>query len=251
LPKPAVEIGQMSWVNRHSLDDELVNGTRGRHRLRRFLMDQTSPRPRLRHLPHALTLLAGTVAGLALALAPAASAQAAVIGTTACNSSTPTQPFAQWGDSHAYDLVPGGDFAPGAPGWKLSGGATTIAGGQPYNVPGASHSSALYLPAGASATSPLTCVNAAYPTLRLFTRNNSLTSALVVQVLYDEPVLGLVALPVGATALSTSWKPTSPMPTLSAVAGALTGGTAQVALRFTAIGGASEIDDVFIDPRSW
>jgi hypothetical protein len=41
------------------------------------------------------------------------------------------------------------------------------------------------------------------------------------------------------------------MPTLSAVAGALTGGTAQVALRFTAVGGASEIDDVFIDPRSW
>jgi hypothetical protein len=210
-------------------------------------MFQISPRPLLR----VSALLAGTVAGLALALAPAASAQAAVISTSACNSSTPTQPFAQWGDSHAYDLVPGGDFAAGAPGWKLSGGATTVASGQPYNVAGASHSNALYLPAGASAQSPLTCVNAAYPTLRFFARSNALTSALVVQVLYDEPLLGLVALPVGATALSPSWKPTSPMPTLSAVAGALTGGTAQVALRFTAVGGASEIDDVFIDPRNW
>jgi len=27
------------------------------------------------------------------------------------------------------------------------------------------------------------------------------------------------------------------------------GGTAQVALRFTAIGGPSQIDDIFIDPR--
>jgi len=153
-------------------------------------MDQTSPHPRLRHLPRALTLLAG----------------------------------------------------------KLSGGATTIAGGPPFTVAGGSNSSALYLPAGASAQSPLTCVNAAYPTLRLFARNNTLTSSLVVQVLYQEPV---ITLPVGATAFSSSWEPTSPMPTLAAVAGALGGGTAQVSLRFTAVGGASEIDDVFIDPRHW
>ena len=78
----------MSWVNCHSLDDELVNGNRGRHRPRRSLMDQTSPHPRLRHLPRALTLLAGNVVGLALALAPAASAEAAVISTTPCLSAS-------------------------------------------------------------------------------------------------------------------------------------------------------------------
>jgi hypothetical protein len=39
------------------------------------------------------------------------------------------------------------------------------------------------------------------------------------------------------------------MPTASAVQGAISGGIAQVALRFTAIGGASQIDDIFIDPR--
>jgi hypothetical protein len=214
-------------------------------------MDQTSPHPRLRHLPRALTLLAGTVVGLALALTPAASAEAAVISTTPCSSPLVAQPFAPWGDSHDYELVAGSTFAAGAPGWKLSGGATTIAGGPPFTVAGGSNSSALYLPAGASAQSPLTCVNAAYPTLRLFARNNTLTSSLVVQVLYQEPVIGLVTLPVGATAFSSSWEPTSPMPTLAAVAGALGGGTAQVSLRFTAVGGASEIDDVFIDPRHW
>jgi hypothetical protein len=49
--------------------------------------------------------------------------------------------------------------------------------------------------------------------------------------------------------LSHDWQPTLPMLTASAVEGALSRGTAQVALRFTAIGGASQIDDVFVDPR--
>jgi hypothetical protein len=39
------------------------------------------------------------------------------------------------------------------------------------------------------------------------------------------------------------------MLTGSVVGGLLSGGTAQVALRFTALLGTSNIDDVFIDPR--
>jgi hypothetical protein len=39
------------------------------------------------------------------------------------------------------------------------------------------------------------------------------------------------------------------MLTLSAVPGALNGGTAQVAVKFIATTGASRVDDVFIDPR--
>ena len=39
------------------------------------------------------------------------------------------------------------------------------------------------------------------------------------------------------------------MTTLSAVPGALNGGNAMVAVRFTALGGGSQIDDVFVDPR--
>jgi hypothetical protein len=56
-------------------------------------------------------------------------------------------------------------------------------------------------------------------------------------------------IPVGIVAVSGSWKPTLPMTTLSAVPGALNGGTAQVALRFAALTGASQVDDVFVDPR--
>jgi hypothetical protein len=39
------------------------------------------------------------------------------------------------------------------------------------------------------------------------------------------------------------------MLTLSAVPGLLSGGTTQVAIRFTALLGASQVDDIFIDPR--
>ena len=87
------------------------------------------------------------------------------------------------------------------------------------------------------------------PTFRLFGRDDSLTSAVVVSIVYNEPLVGQVAVPVGTVALSGSWQPTAQMTTLSAVQGLLSGGTAQVALRFTAALGAAQIDDIFIDPR--
>jgi hypothetical protein len=106
----------------------------------------------------------------------------------------------------------------------------------------------LDLPAGASAQSPFTCVDAAYPTFRFFAHNDSLLSSVVVQVVSQTP-LGTVALPLGAVALSYKWQPTLPMLTGSVLTGLLSGGTTQVALRFTALAGASQIDDVFIDPH--
>jgi hypothetical protein len=57
-----------------------------------------------------------------------------------------------------------------------------------------------------------------------------------------------VPLPVGTVALGGSWAPTLPMLTGSAVGGLVSGGTAQVALRFTAVTGSWQIDDVFVDP---
>jgi hypothetical protein len=62
-----------------------------------------------------------------------------------------------------------------------------------------------------------------------------------------------VAVPVGTVLLSPSWGPSAQMLTLSVVQGIvnglLTGKTPQVALRFTAVTGSSQIDDVFIDPH--
>lgn len=192
--------------------------------------------------------LGAVAAGVAFA-GSVAPAQAALLSTSACDTSALTQPFAHWGDPNEYKLVPGGTFESGTPSWILTGGASLTAGSEPYAVSGSLGSKSLYLPAGASAQSPYTCVNAAYPLLRLFGRNRSLLSTVLVQLVYLDPLLGPTDIPVGAVALSGTWQPTLPMLTLSAVPGALNGGTAQVAVRLTAVLGASQIDDVFIDPR--
>ena len=190
-----------------------------------------------------------SIATIAIGLASGASAQAAVISTSSCDSSTLTQPFAPWGDSSLYKPAPGGDFEGSLSGWTLSGGAHKVAGSEPYAASGSVGSWSLGLSAGSSAQSPFTCVNAAYPTLRFFGRNNGLLSSVLVQVVYQGPLGAQLVLPVGVVALSGKWEPTLPMLTASAVPAALKGGSAQVALRFTALTGSSQIDDVYIDPR--
>jgi hypothetical protein len=186
--------------------------------------------------------------GLASVLA-AAPAQAALINTGPCDSAALTQPFNRWGDSNQYKLVPGGSFETGLSGWTLSGGARLTSGSEPYGATGSVGSYSLYLPAGSSVQSPLTCVNASYPSLRFFARNLGALSTVLVSLVYKAPLLGLLPLPVGPVLLSTQWEPSLPMLTLAAVPSLLTGGTSQVALRFTALTGSSQIDDVFVDPR--
>ena len=187
--------------------------------------------------------LGAVTAGIALAGLPATSS-AALISGGACDNSTLSQPFAKYGDSNEYKLVSGGNFEGSLSGWTLSGGAHVINSGNPNGSSG--HS--VYLPAGASVTTPFTCVNAAYPSFRLFARNDSLLSTIVPQVVYKLPLLGNVALPIGAAALSPNWSPTLPLLTASLVTGLLNGGTAQVALKFTAALGPSEVDDIYVDP---
>ena len=210
-----------------------------------FSASPQSPRRRL--------TLVGMLGALALVILPAASARATLISTAACDNATVTQPFLPWGDSNSYKLVPGGDFEGSLTGWTLSGGATRVAGSEPFGATGAVGKYSMYLPAGASVQSPYTCVDAAYPTFRLFARNNGLLSTIAVSVVYDEPLVGPVAVPLGAIALQEGWGPSAPMLTASAVQGLvnglLTGQTPEVALRFTALTGSSQIDDVYVDPE--
>lgn len=188
------------------------------------------------------------LASAALTACSAAPAQAALISSGACSEAALSQPFLSWGDSNLYELVPGGDFEGSLSGWTLSGGAQRVAGSEPYGATGSVGAYSLSLPAGASAQSPDICVNASYPSFRFFARNEGVAAAVLVQVVY-RTVLGPVSLPLGVVALSGEWQPTLPMLTGSVVGGALSGGTAEVSLRFTSVTGSSRIDDVFVDPR--
>lgn len=203
----------------------------------------------LRRVRFRLLGVGGLFATLGLLATATTPAQAALISTSACDNSSLSRPFAAWGDTNPYKLVPGGDFESESSGWTLGRGAADVAGSEPFALTGIDGSSSLSLSAGATAQSPFTCVNAGYPALRLVARNAGILSTLAVEVLYKDPVLGLLPVPVGTVALSNSWQPTLRMPTLSLVGGLLSGGTAQVAVRFTELTGSSQIDDVFVDPR--
>jgi hypothetical protein len=181
-----------------------------------------------------------TVGASALATAPA---QASVINASGCTAGASSQPFAPWGDTHDYVLAPGGGFSGETTSWSLSGGARVSAGGDPYNAAGVDSPSSLSLPAGGSAQSPFACVDLSRPTFRFFGRNQGALSTVLVQMVIKVPLAGQVALPVGTLALDGSWQPSATMLTNSGLT------SAEVALRFTALTGSSQIDDVFIDPR--
>jgi hypothetical protein len=202
-------------------------------------------------------VLAAVLGGLALACLSTGSARAAgLISTDTCDNATLTQPFLPWGDSNSYKLVPGGDFEGSLAGWTLTGRAAKVSGSEPYGATGSVGKSSINLPMGSSVQSPYTCVDAAYPTFRFFGRNNGLLSIVAASVVYKEPILGPVAIPIGLFALSPGWQPSAQMLTASFVQGIvnglLTGTTPQVALRFTAVTGDSQIDDIYVDPhKSW
>ena len=191
------------------------------------------------------------VLGGAAAVAPAA--QARVVSPSYCAADASlSQPFTAWGDANEYRLVAGGDFTAGAPGWTLSDGASITGGGDPFALTGVPAQDSLSLPAGASAQSPFSCVDVTQPTFRFVAVGDAPASAVAVSVIYRQPLQGTLTLPVGTLTPGGTWQP-SPQYQNAEVAGALlTGGTAQMALRFTAITGTTQLDDVFVDPRmSW
>ena len=183
----------------------------------------------------------------ALAALPVSASQADVVSVSACDGATLTQPFTPWADFDYYKLAPGGDFEGSSSSWSLSGGAQQVSGSESYGVTGSVGSSSLALPVGAAAQSPSTCVNAAYPSFRFFVRSSD-GAAVSVQAIYQDVNGATVSVPVGTVLAGTSWAPTPPMLTGSAIPGALNGGTANVSLRFTASGGTAQIDDVEVDP---
>jgi hypothetical protein len=185
------------------------------------------------------TCALGAIGAVAL---PVAAAQANLVNFNTCNTSALSQPFAQWGDPASYELAPGGDFESST--WTLHNGAQLVSGSEPFAATGTLGSSSLSLslslPAGAWAQSPLTCMTADYPTLRFFIAGSGMVLVQIVD--------GNMSIPTGVAVASGGWQPTPVILTGSLLTGLLSGGTAQVSVRLTAISGNPQVDDVFIDP---
>lgn len=190
----------------------------------------------------------GAVAATALT-GPATGAQAAVVEVSACDGAALSKPFQPWLDVADYKLAPRGDFEGSLSGWTLSGGAKKVSGSEPWGVTGKVGSSALAVPAGASALSAPTCVNAGAPTFRFFARSTGgLLPLMAVNVVYESALGGLLDLPVGVVTPTSSWQPSSIMLTGSALPAAVSDGDTPMQLRFTALSGSWQVDDVFVDP---
>jgi hypothetical protein len=206
------------------------------------------------HLKIRFRIAARRIAALAMLCAalPAATASAAVVETDACDDAVLSQPFKHWGDFAEYKLAPGGDLETGVEGWTLRGGAQVVDGSSTHAATGEVGTKSLALPAGASVTTPATCVNAAYPTIRFFARSSGglvgRIPLMKVELVYRDNILGIVAIPVGIVVPSSSWQPTLQMLTASAVAGAVDNGEADLSLRFTSLAGTWKVDDIFVDP---
>jgi hypothetical protein len=185
-----------------------------------------------------LGLVGGTIA-MAVGAAPAS----AGLGL-ACPSATST-PFVAWSDYANYVFAPDGGFEAGGSGWSLSGGARAVSGNESFYVHSTTDRTSLSLPAGASATSPPMCISLLSSKMRFVARGDS-GSKVKVQIIYRgllSSVLGI--LDGGTYSTGGSWKPS---PQIGMLGGVLPLLTSSVSFRFTAVGGAAALDDVYLDP---
>jgi hypothetical protein len=171
--------------------------------------------------------------------------------TGSCQAAPVTTPFAAWGDTSDYFLVPGGSFEGTAEqvGWSLSNASLTP-GNEPFHVDGSSDDQSLTIDGGGSATSPLFCMDSGMPDLRFFAQQTAPGSNLQVQAVVPigrhEIDLPLATLANGSM---SSW---APVRQISLQHGALLPSWLRlpIALRFVARGahGSWQLDDVYVDP---
>jgi hypothetical protein len=181
--------------------------------------------------------LAAGVALACLAAAPAAEADTSSgMGSTCSVSQLSTsEPFAAYGDSNEYFMLPGespDSFS--GDGWTLTGGAqlltTTLADGATGTV--------LDLPSGAQAVSPRICLRSGDVVARAMVLGGGAVS---VSASYDEAN----PLTVGLIAGSNQWAPSGPL-TLPA------SGQPNAEAQFTLTGagpGDVQLYDLAVDPR--
>ncbi len=202
----------------------------------------------------ARAVLLGTISalGLGAAIAPASQANVLSLLPGSCGNEAASQPFAPWGDSNSYVLVPGGAFVPGSAPWLLSGGASVAPDSGTLVVNGVSDAHSLSLPGGSSAISPPSCTSIYNPLVRLFVRNTGSTSSrLTVQALYPGLLGGVASATIGELSGTASWKPSPQMTLLlSNLLSTLSLSQTVIAFRFAPADrtGHWSVDDVYLDP---
>jgi hypothetical protein len=184
----------------------------------------------------------GLVGGAITAALGAAPASAGL--GLACPSATST-PFAGWKDYANYAFAPDGGFEAGATGWSLAGGARVVSGNESFYVHSSADKVSLSLPAGASATSPGMCISLLSSKMRFLARGNA-GSKIKVQIIYRGLLSNVLGIFDGGSISPTGYWNASP--SMSMLGGTLPLLTASVSFRFTAVGAAASIDDVYLDP---
>jgi hypothetical protein len=181
-------------------------------------------------------------------------ASAAIVTPSPSCTPATTEPFAAFGDTNDYFLVPGGSFESGGPAWNLSGGAVLAAGNNTAGSDPSTNVTSLSLPSGGSATSPSFCVSWAAPTMRFFLRNTGAASSrlgITEQVTFPNGFQ--ISYPFAQLTASKSWGTTlMPLPFGANLLAALFSptGSVNVAFQFRPLDASGQwrIDDVYVDP---
>src|SRR5205823_2526558 len=121
-------------------------------------------------------------------------------------------------------------------------GAAVVSGNESYYVRAARDSRSLYLPQGATATSPSICVGLSEPSLRWFAKQSGtllgLTGSMTVEVLFEDSLGHVLSAPIGTGLLSTGWRPSVPAVVTANLLPLLPGQKTAVAFRFRAVTGS-------------
>jgi hypothetical protein len=161
-----------------------------------------------------------------------------------CSAAPMTQPFLSWGDQRSYVLAPNGDFSDASGGgWQFASGAQVTSADGADGAPGV-----LTLAAGATALSPLMCVDLDYPTARTWTSGSG---SLNIQVVYPDSAKKLDPKTVADIKGSAvpAWRLSSDFNVQPQIGGKLAGWR-RVAFVLTNTGKSPvQVDDLFVDPR--
>jgi hypothetical protein len=193
-----------------------------------------------------LVLAGSASAGLLSGVLPGVVAPADTPSSGSCEE-TVTQPFARWGDSANYVLMPGGTFEPGVASWSLSKGGRIVRGNESFYVHAPGDAYALELPPGSSALTPPNCFAFGDWKLRFFVAGSG--GRVRVNIVVRSLLLGsLSTLDGGTVRGGSTWQPS---PEVRLAVTNLTGLVAvdAVSVRFTSTGSSTvRIDDAYLDP---